>query len=142
MERQQYVIVKLDDEIYGIDIQKVQVIERLSRITRVPQASSEIRGVINLRGDIIPVMSIKERLEMQEDTYTDESRVIILNTKKGSMGIIVDAVREVLDIDTEDMDNVRELSNNINSQYIYALGKVKDQIVVILNIEGIMEDVA
>lgn len=140
MEQKQYVIVRLDQEIYGVDIQQVQVIERLSRITRVPQAPSFIKGVINLRGDIIPVMSLRDKLHMGVDEYSNDTRIIIVKTKKNVMGLIVDEVKEVMDLDTADMENVHEFSSKINSEYIKALGKVDGDIVVILNINGLVDN--
>lgn len=140
MDQKQYVIVKLDQETYGIDIQQVQVIERLTRITRVPHAPSFVKGVINLRGDIIPVMSLRERLDMARAEDTNDTRIIIVRTKKHVMGLIVDQVKEVLDLDLQEMENVREFSSKINSNYIKALGKVDGEIVILLNIDGIIDE--
>lgn len=139
MEQKQYVIVHLNQENYGIEIKQVQVIERMSKVTRVPHAPSYIKGVINLRGDIIPVMSLREKLAMDVDTYTQDTRIIIVKTKKHVVGLIVDEVKEVIELSTEYMENVHEFSSKINSEYIKALGKVSGEIVVLLNIDGIIE---
>lgn len=142
MDQKQYVIVTLDKETYGIDIQQVQVIERLTRITRVPHAPSFVKGVINLRGDIIPVINLRERLSMPIQEYTNDTRIIIVKTKKHIMGLIVDQVKEVLDLDGESMENVREFSSKIDSNYIKALGKVESEIVILLNIDGIIDELS
>lgn len=134
----QYILVKINKEKYGIDIQQVQNIDRLSNITRVPKAPHYIKGVINLRGDIIPVMSLRLKLGMDADTYTNNTRIIIVKTEEHTMGIIVDEVNEVVDLDCEKIENMNGFSNKINKEYIIGLGKLEEDIIILLSMEGLI----
>ena len=96
-EKVQYIVVKIGGEHYGIDISYIDNIVRMSKITRVPKSPSYYRGVINLRGEVVPVMSLRRRMNLEDDEFTDASRIIILKLDSGGlMGVIVDEVKEVL----------------------------------------------
>ncbi|WP_058485176.1 chemotaxis protein CheW [Defluviitalea phaphyphila] len=136
-EIKQYVVFKLGNEEYGIDIHQVQIIEKIKKITRVPKAPAHIKGVINLRGEIIPVMSLKSKFGLGEDQYTDETRIIIVKIDDNQIGMIVDEVKEVLQISSNSIENVQQ--GDINLNFIQGVGKVNQQIVTILNLRTLIE---
>ncbi|KAE9637061.1 MAG: purine-binding chemotaxis protein CheW [Epulopiscium sp.] len=138
-ESKQYVVFKLGNEEYGIDIQKVQIIERIQNITRVPKSPYFIKGVINLRGEIIPVMSLRSKFGLQEDDYNDETRIIIVEIEDSKIGMIVDQVKEVLQISSQAIENVQGFTSDINFNYIQGVGKVNDHIVTLLNLKNIID---
>lgn len=95
--RKQYIVVKIGNEQYGIDISYVDNIVRMQKITRVPRVQNFFKGIINLRGEIVPVMSLRIRMELEEDVFTNASRIIILKIEQQSaLGIIVDEVKKLL----------------------------------------------
>ena len=99
--RKQYIVVKIGNEQYGIDISYVDNIVRMQKITRVPRVQNFFKGIINLRGEIVPVMSLRIRMELEEDVFTNASRIIILKIEQQSaLGIIVDEVKEVVKTET------------------------------------------
>lgn len=138
-EIRQYVVFKLGNEEYGIDIQKVQIIERIQNITRVPKSPFFIKGVINLRGEIIPVMSLRSKFDLEEDEYVDETRIIIVEIDDNKIGMIVDQVKEVIQISTEAIENVQGFTSDINLNFIQGVGKVNDHIVTLLNLKSIID---
>ena len=96
MVSKQYIVVDLGNEQYGIDIQYIDNIVRMQRITRVPKAQNFFKGVINLRGEVIPVMSLRLKFDFEEEEYTNKTRILIIKPDaQASVGIIVDAVKEV-----------------------------------------------
>ena len=97
VETKQYIVVQIGNEKYGIDINYIDNIVRMCKITRVPKVQSYFKGVMNLRGEIVPVMSIRKKMRLPDDVITDASRIIIIKLEeKGSIGIIVDEVSEVI----------------------------------------------
>ena len=95
-EVKQYIVVMIGNEQYGIDIRYVDNIVRMQQITRVPKVQSYFKGIISLRGEIVPVMSIRRKMDLPDDEYTNASRIIILKLEeKGAIGIIVDEVRRL-----------------------------------------------
>ncbi|MDD5901094.1 MAG: chemotaxis protein CheW, partial [Lachnospiraceae bacterium] len=106
-EAKQYIVVKLGNEQYGIDIQYVDNIVRMQKITRVPKAQEYFKGVINLRGEIVPVMSLRVKFELEEDVFTGKTRILILKFEpQAAVGVIVDEVREVVTLDTDSIEKV------------------------------------
>ena len=92
-DSKQYIVVKIGNEQYGIDISYIDTIVRMQKITRVPKAQRHFKGVINLRGEIVPVMSIRLKMKLADDEFTNASRIIILKLEeKGMLGVIVDEV--------------------------------------------------
>ena len=101
----QYIVIKIDNEQFGIDIKYIDNIVRMEKITRVPKAQRYFKGVINLRGEVIPVMDLRVKFDMEEMKETKDTRIIILKLdKQSTVGIIVDAVREVVSLKETDID--------------------------------------
>ena len=104
----QYIIIKIDDEQYGINIKYIDNIVRMQQITRVPKVDDYLKGVINIRGEIVPVMSVRKKMGLAEDEITGKTRIIILKTGEGDLvGIIVDQVNQVLTLDSNNVEKVR-----------------------------------
>lgn len=138
----QYIVVKIGSEQYGINIKYVDNIVRMQTITRVPKSQPYFVGVINLRGEIVPVMSLRRKFGIEDAEPTGATRIIILKPEpQATVGFIVDSVREVVTLD-EDMvekNNVNE--NAVDGQsYIGAVGKNGDELISLLNIHTVIQD--
>jgi len=136
----QYVVVDLGMEHYGIDISYVDNIIRMQKITRVPKAQNYYNGVINLRGEIVPVMSLRKKFELDDDVFTDKSRIIILKPENELIGIIVDSVKEVVVLSDDDKEKVNNDGKADHNKYISDVGKMETGLVSLLNINAIMTE--
>jgi purine-binding chemotaxis protein CheW len=135
IETRQFVVFRLQDEEYGIDIQKVNTIEQVKPTARVPKTPKYINGVLNLRGEIVPIMDLRARFNLPRIEETEDTRIIIINTDGISLGMIVDSVTEVLQLTGESIDNVSDFNKELSYNYIFGVGKIEDRIVTLLNIE-------
>ncbi|MCR5343838.1 MULTISPECIES: chemotaxis protein CheW [unclassified Butyrivibrio] len=137
----QYIIIRLGDEQYGIDIKYIDNIVRMQQITRVPQVAHYLKGVINIRGVIVPVMSLRLKMDMDPDEITDKSRIIILKAEEDTLiGIIVDQVNQVLTLGTKSIEKVTysaDKGKKLNS-FISGVGKYEGGLVSILDL-GMVE---
>ena len=137
-EKKHYIVVKIGGEHYGIDISYIDNIVRMSKITRVPKAPAYYRGVINLRGEVVPVMSLRRRMDLDDDEFTDASRIIILKLEQGGlMGVIVDEVKEVLSLSEDDIEAPTSTLKSKNS-FINGVGKNGDELISIFEISSII----
>ena len=137
-ETKQYIVVKLDGEQYGIDITFIDNIVRMQQITRVPKAQSYFAGVINLRGEIIPVMSLRVRFGLPEKETTNSTRIIIIKPENNAkIGILVDEVREVVSLEEEDIEKAEYDELGIN---LLGVGKYKETLISLLNIKAIISE--
>lgn len=140
-EGKQYIVVRLGSEQYGIDIKYIDNIVRMARITRVPGAQKYFKGVINLRGEIIPVMSLRLKFDLEPDEYTNSTRIIIIKLESQSaIGIIVDEVKEVVTLDEASIEKPTASANNndIGIQYLSGIGKHADGLITLLNISSVI----
>lgn len=133
----QVVAFKLRKEEYGFNILHVQEIKGLTDITRVPFASDFIKGVINLRGSVLPVIDLKKRLGLQETEYTDNTRIVIVKVDEVSVGMIVDAVTEVITLDGAHVDTTKAVDNE-SSRFITGIGKMNDRLIIMLDLGAIV----
>lgn len=137
----QYIITKFDNEQYGIDISYIDNIVRLQPITRVPHTQDYFLGVINLRGEIIPVMSLRKRFELPDKEDTKKSRILIIKTDgNAKIGILVDEVREVVTLSEDVIEKVSGEQTDIK-QYMTGVGKYNDTLVSLLNIVSLIADI-
>ena len=103
-ESKQYIVVMVGSEQYGIDISYIDNIVRMQKITRVPKVQTYFKGVINLRGEVVPVMSVRKKMGLEDDVLTNASRIIILKLEENaSLGVIVDEVREVVNLSEDEI---------------------------------------
>ena len=139
VESKQYIDVMINNEQYGIDINFIDNIVRMQRITRVPKAQDYFPGVINLRGEIIPVMSLRRRFGFEDDVFTPKTRILILKPEpQASIGFIVDEVKEVINIKEEEIDRV--VTSEDKNPFIAGVGKHTKGLVSILNISAVLQD--
>lgn len=137
----QYIVVQIGSEKYGIDISYVDNIVRMQKITRVPKAQPYFKGIINLRGEIVPVMSIRTKMGLPADEITGASRIIILKVEeKGSLGVIVDSVNEVVNL-TEDQIETNNISRSHGKDtFINGIGANGDQLISLFEINAIIDE--
>ena len=131
----QFIVVGLGNEQYGIDIKYIDNIVRMQHITRVPKVQSYFKGVINLRGEVIPVMSIRLKMELPEDVITNSSRIIILKLDSGaSIGVIVDEVKEVVTLDESCIEKVGYDAKEEKQNFIKGVGKINGGLISLLDL--------
>jgi purine-binding chemotaxis protein CheW len=133
----QVVAFKLHDEEYGVSILNVQEIRNLTDITRVPFAAEFIKGVINLRGSVLPVIDLKQRLGLAETPYTDSTRIVTVTVDDLHVGMLVDAVTEVMTIDTKPVDTKKAI-NAKDTRFLSGIGNVEGRLIIMLNLEEIV----
>ncbi|MFQ5965182.1 MAG: chemotaxis protein CheW [Candidatus Scalinduaceae bacterium] len=133
-----YLTFVLSKEEYGIEILKVREIIGLMDITTVPQTPDYMKGVINLRGKVIPVIDQRLKFSMEEAEYTQETCVIVVEVSKSLIGIIVDNVSEVLNIKGEEIEEAPQFGQEIDTSFIMGLGKTKGKIIILLDIEKVL----
>lgn len=140
-DTKQYIVVKIGNEQYGLDISYVDNIVRMQSITRVPKAQTYFKGIINLRGEIVPVMSIRLKMELEDDEFTNASRIIILKIEEqGTLGIIVDEVKEVVELSADDIDHPAKTSKKDKSSFISGIGKNGDELISLFDISAIVDE--
>lgn len=135
----QLVAFRLGNETYAVDIQQVQEIIRMQRITAVPGAPFFVEGVINLRGRIIPVIDLRKRLGLPPGEETDEVRIVVVEVPPHKVGMIVDAVEEVLRLSTENIEAPSSLVASVDEQYLKGVGKTEDRLVVLLDLKEVLK---
>ncbi len=138
MEDVQVAAFKLLKEEYGVNILNVQEIKVLTDITRVPFAPDYIKGVINLRGSVLPVIDLKRRIGLEDAPYTDATR-IIMKIGEFSIGMIVDAVTEVLTISGRDINAAKDVSDNTSNRFVSSIGNIDARLIIMLNLDEIVD---
>jgi len=134
----QLVSFTIDDVEYGVDILTVHEILRIPDITRLPNTPDFIKGVINLRGNVIPVVDARKRFGFPETGVTDLTRIIVLQTEDKKIGLLVDNVYQVVRIPRVNVDTPSELIEGVSEEFISGIGRLKDRLIVILNIANII----
>ena len=138
-ERIQYIVVKVGSENYGINIKFVDNIVRMQKITRVPKAQEYFRGVINLRGEVVPVMSLRRRMSLEDDEFTKDSRIIILKVEEnGLLGVVVDSVREVVTLAEKEIDDIGSEQKSDMNYFINGIGKNGEELISLLDLDKVI----
>ena len=138
----QYIMVKFDNEQYGIDIAYIDNIVRLQPITRVPHTQEYFLGIINLRGEIIPVMSLRRKFDLEDKDNTNASRILIIKYEgNAKIGMLVDEVKEVVTLSEDDIEKISSDSPDSNRGYLAGVGKYNDTLITLLNIGVIINDI-
>ncbi len=139
--KKQYIVVKIGSEQYGIDISYIDNIVRMQKITRVPTSQFYFKGVINLRGEVIPVMSIRRKMGLADDVYTNASRIIILKfEQKDALGIVVDEVKEVINLGNSEIDKLSHNPKEGKEMFINGIGKSGDELISLFDINSIIDE--
>lgn len=139
MAENKYVIFKLNEEHYGIDIMKVREVTDAKQSTKVPNTPSFVEGIINLRGDITPIINLKRKFMLPVNVVND-ARVIVLSVNEKLVGFQVDDASQVLTIEDSDIDDPPDIITGEQRKYIQGIGKVDDRIVIILDLEKVLTD--
>lgn len=141
-DTKQYIMVKFDNEQYGIDITYIDNIVRLQSITRVPHTQEYFLGIINLRGEIMPVMSMRRKFDLPEKENTNASRILIIKYEgNAKIGMLVDEVKEVVTLSENDIEKVAGDTVDSNRVYLAGVGKYNDTLISLLNIGAIINDI-
>ena len=141
VEEIQYIVIRIGDEQYGINIGYVDNIVRMQRITRVPKSQPYYVGVINLRGEVVPVMSLRKRFGLEMQEYSGATRIIILKLEDQSLvGVVVDEVKEVVHLNPQTIETPSFKLDEKNAAYLGGIGKKGDTLISLLNIENVVGD--
>ena len=124
---------------FGVDILKVQEINRMVEITKVPQAPHYVEGVINLRGKVIPIIDLRKRFNLEMKEYDKNTRIVVVDINNNIMGMIVDAVSEVLRLPADTVEPPPELVTGVNSEYIKAVAKLEDRLLIFLDLSKVID---
>jgi purine-binding chemotaxis protein CheW len=134
----EYLTFILGGEEYGIEILKVQEIRSYEAVTKIANTPDFIKGVINLRGSIVPIVDLRMRFNLHLVEYNEFTIVIILSFNKRTIGIVVDGVSDVLDLNQSQISPVPELVSNIDTKYLKGLGSVDDRMLILVDIQQLM----
>ncbi len=135
----QVVAFNLGKEEYAVDILNVQEINRLLNITRVPRSESHIEGVLNLRGNIIPIINLHKKFNLQSEGNEEDKRIVVFQFNDLKVGIIVDEVSEVLRLGKEDIEETGKVYSSINAEHIKGIAKVNNRLLILLDLLKILE---
>ena len=137
-----YLTFRLVDEEYGLEILKVREIIGMMAVTSLPRTPPFVRGVINLRGKVIPVIDLRKKFEMEATADTGETCIIVVDVRAAAgviqIGILVDSVEEVLDIRGEDIEDAPTFGTNIDTEFILGMAKTKGAVKILLSIEKVL----
>lgn len=136
----QIVSFRLADETFGVEITQVREIILMCDITRVPQTPHYVKGLINLRSTVIPVMDLRAKFGLPEGKQTDESRIMVMQVGKKTVGITVDGVDEVLRISNNQIAPPPPTVANLGNEYLNGLVKLDDQILILLNMDKLLNE--
>ena len=140
MSEKQYVIFKLDSEEYGIDIKSVKEISEYAECTKVPNSPSFIKGIINYRGNVVPVINLREKFEMPYVDTTTNTRIIIFAINDKQIGLLVDDASQVLTISDNNIEDAPSIIMSSEDKFISGIGKIENRMVIILDMENILNE--
>ncbi|GAX90545.1 chemotaxis protein CheW [Effusibacillus lacus] len=138
VKENKYIVFRLLDEEYGVEVNQVRSIERMQRITRVPRTPGFVKGVINLRGVVTPIIDLKTRFGLGEENYTETTRIIIVATDEMEVGLIVDSANDVIDISTDSIEPPPEVVGGIRAAYLEGVAKLQDRLLILLNLDKVL----
>lgn len=136
---EKFVTFFLGNEEYGLPISQVQEINRVGEVTRVPNSPEHVRGVMNLRGKIVPVIELKSRLRLGETEVDKQSRIVVVEHGPKVIGLMVDSVSQVLNMSSEHIENAPEEVVKVDENYIKGVGKIDDRMVILLDLGQIIK---
>jgi len=134
-----YIVFQLNDQSYGVDVHQVMSIEKMSSITEVPKTSELVKGVINHHSEVIPIIDLKERLRLGNTTYTEMTRLLIVNTHQTQFGLIVDAATDVIDINPSIVDDAPNVLGGLDRSFLKGLAKLEEGLLILLDLDYILK---
>ncbi len=135
-----YVVFRLEEETYGIEIMKVKEITEYRKTTKIPRAPEFVDGVINLRGSIVPIINLKKKFRLKSGVIKENSRVIVVNREERLLGFLVDEALQVITLAKEDIDDTPDIVAEINASRIMGIGRIGEQIIIILDFAAILSE--
>lgn len=139
MKTQEYVLFKLQNEFYGVEVEYVENIERIAPITRVPYTASHVRGVVNLRGIVVPIIDLRKKFGMTDAELTDDSRMIIVDYEENKIGMLVDSSYETFQMRSDEIDSAVGVSKATGIEYIKSIGKKDGRVVMLIDLAKVLE---
>ena len=139
-DEQQLVVFDLSSEAYGVDIGAVREIIRLQDITKVPRTPEFVEGVINLRGKVIPVVDLRKRFGLPTEEESKENRIVVVDIGAQDIGVVVDAVTEVLRIPTESVEPPASVITTSDSEYLLGIAKLDSRLIILLDLEQVLTE--
>lgn len=137
---QQFLTFNLADEYYGVDILKVQEIKGYTNVTKIPNTPAYLKGVLNLRGTIVPIVDLRMKFGMGMTEPTSFTVVVVVNVRNRVMGFLVDAVSDVLDLNAKDIQPPPQLGNTVDISFVAGIGNSNDHLVTLLDIDRVLTD--
>ncbi|WP_134686218.1 chemotaxis protein CheW [Brevibacillus migulae] len=132
------IVFRLQDEEYGVEVNQVLSIEKLDHITRVPRTPAFVKGVINLRGVVTPIIDLRSRFGLEEASYTETTRVIIVAVNELEVGLIVDAANDVIDIPVNAIEPAPEVVGGVEAVYLRGVAKLEKRLLILLNLDKVL----
>jgi purine-binding chemotaxis protein CheW len=126
------------DEEYGLDILRVKEVIRLREITRLPRAPSFVKGIINLRGDVIPIIDLRNKFGLEHQQYSAMTRVIVVDVDGRLVGMVVDAASQVVRVPADQIDPPPPIAGGLSVEFIKGVGKLEERLIILLNIDRIL----
>jgi purine-binding chemotaxis protein CheW len=138
LNEQKVIIFQLKDEEYAVPVQEVKSIERMQHITRIPRTVPFVKGVINLRGVVTPIIDLRSRFDIEETGYTDSTRIIIVSVGTIEAGLIVDSANDVIDLEAESIEPPPEVVGGVDAEYIQGVAKIEKRLLILLNLTKVL----
>lgn len=136
----QQVVFKLDKEEYGLDIMKVNGIEKYQEVVKIPNSPDYIEGMINLRGEVLPIFSLRKKFNLTDKATDDDTKIIVAYTNNLKVGFVVDAVQEIMQIEESDVEPAPPIVTGIDRKYIKSIAKMEHRMVTLIDIDLIVTD--
>ncbi|GBF11623.1 MAG: chemotaxis protein CheW [Tepidibacillus sp.] len=133
-----FIVFRLGSEEYGVDVQQVKSIERMEHITRVPNTPPFVKGVINLRGVVIPIIDLRRRFSIEQKDYNESTRIIIVNVEEMEVGLIVDAANDVIDIPVQAIEPPPKVVGAVEAIYLRGVAKLANRLLILLNLDKVL----
>ncbi|GAA0461409.1 chemotaxis protein CheW [Alkalibacillus silvisoli] len=140
LQDEKVIVFQLKDEEYGVPVNAVGSIERMQEITRVPRAPHFVKGVMNLRGIVTPVIDLRERFDIEDTRYTESTRIIIISIDSQQIGMIVDGANDVVDVPHDHIEPSPEVVGSVNADYIKGVAKIEQRLLILLNLELVLSE--
>ena len=131
----QTVVFRLADEAYGIDIFRVNEIIRLREITSIPKTEAHVRGLVNLRGKTIPVLDLRARFNLAQSEETENTRIIVVESEGGNVGIVVDAVTEVMTLQVDQIEDTPALVSDVDNDFVRGVARRNENLITLLDLD-------
>lgn len=140
MAEKQFVVFKLGKEEYGIDIMNVKEIGPYQETVKIPNTPRFVEGIVNYRGKVIPIISLKKRFNLEDTEIDNNTRVVIINLKERQIGFIVDEASQTIRLDDKDIEPAPEIISSIERRYITGVGKKDNRLIIMIDLEKVLSE--